>query len=587
MDQNNKQKLLDQFSKLTDQQQKDTVFFMYENLPCAIKEKLDRILSAYLKSQERVQSSTDMDMSGMTQEEVKAQTEEILNTLEKINEEDCTLHGTLEQYYGYSNYYDYDDYNDYNDDDDENITYEDSEGVIEKISRAILFANDCFQNGYYQDALDLYDCLWDLNILLEMDEYDSNLTIDDLVDDKLLIVNMTQMAEQTLYADYQVRQPDERAENMYRYFVYPAFRDINVEKALQSGKQTLKQLDLFWNDWIFVLTEKEGEMETRLLREAALSCGGMPFLEKVAEKNYKLHPQLVLDVMDGYRQNGCYKEMEICGEHAAKQMNPQYCIRSQIIKQTILACEYQNKKYEEGAFWQEIFASDSTIKNLLLFFAADPKRAKEYSVYKRENELEEYRNNRELSWNKIDTDKYIPLRLLTGEFDEAATCCKDFKKVVGWSGSFMKKTLALFLLFLYQGETLRTATDKLIEEIRFDEEEPQTNLERQICKESEEKNEKMLWLLLKKWKTQYPMDSDQMKKHLVWIRQMMDARANEILRNTYRGKYGETAMYLCAIGEVEESLGTMNAKLRIQQEYKAKFPRHRAFQSEMTAFCKG
>ena len=81
------------------------------------------------------------------------------------------------------------------------------------------------------------------------------------------------------------------------------------------------------------------------------------------------------------------------------------------------------------------------------------------------------------------------------------------------------------------------------------------------------------------------MELDERKHHLAWIKQLMNDRADAIVGNTYRGKYQETAMYLCAIGEVEESFGTANAKTRIQQEYKSKFPRHRAFQSDMSEFC--
>lgn len=83
------------------------------------------------------------------------------------------------------------------------------------------------------------------------------------------------------------------------------------------------------------------------------------------------------------------------------------------------------------------------------------------------------------------------------------------------------------------------------------------------------------------------MELDERKQHLAWIKKLMKDRADAIVGNAYRGKYRETAMYLCAIGEVEESFGTVNAKGRIQQEYKSKFPRHRAFHSDMSEFCKG
>lgn len=577
----NEAQIISWLKKLTEKQQIEVCVYMYENMADREREKLNSALRKYLKNLARIQDNVNIEtnVAIMSSKERESWKEDSIKLLESIEDEEYKIQGQIEYDYTYDYY-----------DDSESVSYEDPDDVAGKIMQIIFFANGCFKSGYYQDALDLYDRLWALTIAVDVEYYDEeSLTLDELVKNQLLAADLGQMAEYTLYADYQVREPEERVEDMYQYFRYPAFDNVSMEKALTSGKEKLENTELFWREWIAFLSSKYGQRETQLLEEAALYCGGAELLEKVAEKNYCLHPQLVLDAMESYKNTEYYEKMERCGEKAVERMNHEYCIRSEIAKQTALAYEYQNKKYDQGVIWQEIFRSDSTIKNLLFFFAADPKRARHYPVYKNDGKVVNYQNSRELQRNQISKDQYVPLRLLMGDFDEVEKYCKQYKDPVGWTGSFMKETIAMFLLFLYQGKTLRTATSRLLFKIDFkeDEENLQTNLEKQIYKESRSKDISALWILLSKWKEQYPMELDERKQHLSWIKKLINDRADAIVGNTYRGKYQETAIYLCAIGEVEESFGTTNAKLRIQQEYKSKFPRHRAFHSDMSEFCKG
>ncbi len=579
--QNNEAKIISQLKKLTEQQQIEACVYMYENMRDREREKFDSILSKYLKNLARIKDNTNgnSNVAAMSLKERTSWKEDSIKLLESIENGEYILQGSIEYDYGYDYY-----------DDAGETSYEDPDEITDKIMQIIFFANGCFQAGYYQDARDLYDRLWELTVTADVEDYgEESLTLNELVQNQLLAADLNQMAEYTLYADYQVREPDERVEDMYQYFRYPVFDNISMEKALASGKDKLEDTELFWKEWIEFLSSKDGRTETRLIEEAALYCGGCELLEKVAEKNYRLHPQIVLDAMETYKNAALYEKMGRCGEKAIKQMNSEYCIRSQIAKQTALAYEYQNKKYDQGIIWQEIFRSDSTITNLLFFLAADPKRVKNYTVYKNDGKVMNIQNNRELQRNQISKNQYVPLRLLTGGFGEVETYCKRYKASIGWTGSFMKETIALFLLLLYQEKTLRTATSRLLFQIDFEEvgEEKQVNLEKQIYKESRSKDVSALWILLLKWKEQYPMELDERKQHLAWIKKLMKDRADAIVGNAYRGKYRETAMYLCAIGEVEESFGTVNAKGRIQQEYKSKFPRHRAFHSDMSEFCKG
>ncbi len=53
------------------------------------------------------------------------------------------------------------------------------------------------------------------------------------------------------------------------------FRDLHLEDMLQVGREELAETARFWEDWITLLKNEEGDVEARLLQEAVFVSGGV------------------------------------------------------------------------------------------------------------------------------------------------------------------------------------------------------------------------------------------------------------------------------------------------------------------------
>ena len=145
------------------------------------------------------------------------------------------------------------------------------------------FAWDCLNDQRYEEALDIFERLLDLEVSAVPDDFDF-LGLEELNGENITNLDLTRLALSVLYADYQLTKPEERAESLYSYFIYSIFRDIHVEDILRMGREELDGLDRFWEDWIALLETKAEQTATRLLREAALYYGGTEGLARIAAR---------------------------------------------------------------------------------------------------------------------------------------------------------------------------------------------------------------------------------------------------------------------------------------------------------------
>lgn len=96
-----------------------------------------------------------------------------------------------------------------------------------------------------------------------------------LKENNLIHADMKALALLTLYADYQFLSPEKRAEGIYLYFSMSAFSKLHIEDMFRIGRESLKDTERFWKDWIELLKNKNGDAEARLLKEAVLQKRGI------------------------------------------------------------------------------------------------------------------------------------------------------------------------------------------------------------------------------------------------------------------------------------------------------------------------
>lgn len=208
----------------------------------------------------------------------------------------------------YLNVDEYEDYSDSYWDSDLITDYYDDQGIGDKIEFMIKFAQDCVDDRKYREANDIYKWLWEMCVSTDLE----------------------QLALRTLYTDYQVQEPKNRAEDMYLYFSIYTFRKLHIQDMFCIGREELDGTEQFLEDWIALLQTKSGDAESRLLQEVVLYQQGVAGLVKMADKNCDVHPSLYLSAMLEYNKKHDYLQIEKIGERALEKIDSKLKIRSKI-----------------------------------------------------------------------------------------------------------------------------------------------------------------------------------------------------------------------------------------------------------------
>lgn len=491
----------------------------------------------------------------------------------------------------YLNTEEYEDYSDGYWDSEWITEYYDNQGIGDKLQYMIQFAKDCVDDRRYQEATELYEWLWKMSVFTDS-EYDEEgfADLETLEENNLIHTDMKQLALLTLYADYQVLPVNERAKDMYRYFSYGTFAKLHLEEMFHVGREELEDTEQFWKDWIDLLKAKEGDIETRLLKEAVLYCEGIDGLYETAKENASVHPSLYLAVMEQYEKGHLYDKIEEVGENALSTIDVHLIIRSDIALKTAFAASCLNHQEKMMQFCWESFVSDSTVRNYLRLFGTD-KMAEMYGMRGKEvlrnrtagNAQQSYRSS-EQNKNIMSDYEYNRLVFYTGGFGTAKKVSKNPKGSLGWSSSFIEDGLRLFLLYLYDSPRPSKSAKSIAAYIGFPDEKERKNLlefESEIQRESKERNVIEFWNYFQRWKRYFPMEKTEREKYLIWAEDIVYQRADAIVSGQHRSHYREVAELLAIVGEIKEEKGAPGAKKHIYEQYKKKFPRHSSFQREM------
>ena len=467
--------------------------------------------------------------------------------------------------------------------------YYDNQGVGDKIMYMIRFAEDCVKDRRYQEANEIYEWLWEMSVFTD-NEFGDPVDIEMLSDNDLIHTDMKRLALLTLYADYQGLPSEKRAEDMYLYFSFSTFSKIHMEEMFYVGREKLEDTERFWKDWIELLKGKNGDVEARLLKEAVLYCKGIEGLLEMAEENVSIHPSLYLAVMDEYEKGHYYEKIEEVGKKAIDKIDANLTIRGEIALKTAYVSSNLMHKEKMMQFCWECFCSDSTVKNYLRLFGTEEMakrygmRGKEVLINRIKGDQENNWRNSELRRNVIDDYEYYSLIFYTGDFEKIKTISKNPKGSLGWSSSFIRNGIRLFLIYLYEKTLPSKAAASIAAYIGFPDTkdgESRMYFENIILEECFKYKVSEFWNYFQRWKRHFPMGDEERKMYLSWAEKIVYSRADAIVSGQHRNHYGEVAGLLAIVGEIKESMGMSGAKSEIFVQYKNRFPRHSSFQKEM------
>ncbi len=467
--------------------------------------------------------------------------------------------------------------------------YYDNCGLGDKLAAMTRFAKDCVDDRRYREANEIYEWLWEMSVSTD-NEYDDSVNLGILAENNLIHIDMKQLALLTLYAEYQGLQPEKRAEKLYLYFIYDTFHKLHMEEMLHVGRESLKDTEQFWKNWIELLKNKNGDVEVRLLKEAILYCEGIEGLSKLADENSAIHPSLYLALMDEYEKGHMYERIVETGTKAIDALDVNLAIRGEIALKAAFASSYLQNEKKMMQFCWECFRSDSTVKNYLRLFGTE-EMANQYGVHGREvlknivksSQICDWRKT-ELRRNVISDYEYYRLSFYMGDFETAKTASKNPKGSLGWSSSFIQDGIRLFLLYLYEKPFPSKAAVSAAAYIGFSDTKDKENLigfERKILEESREHKVSEFWNYFQRWKRYFPIETNDKKRYLAWAEKIVYGRADAIVSGQHRNHYGQAAVLLAMVGEIKETMGQAGAGSIIFAEYKRKFPRHSSFQKEM------
>lgn len=493
-------------------------------------------------------------------------------------------------------YLDVDEYEDYSDsywDRDWITDYYDNQGIGDKVEFMIRFAQDCVDDRKYQEANDIYEWLWEMSVSTDPEYECDPVDLELLSEKKIIHADLEQLALLTLYADYQVQKPENRAEDIYLYFSIYTFRKLHIQDMFCIGREELDGTEQFWKDWIALLQTKSGDAESRFLQEAVLYQEGIDGLVKMADKNCDVHPSLYLSAMQEYNKKHEYLQIEKIGDSAIEKIDSKLIIRSRIALMAAYAASCLGHAEKQMQFCWECFRSDSTDRNFLRLFGTE-EMAEKYGLTGREilcsrekGNPTGYVRNSELERNIVGDYGYYTLSFYTGDFQKVKAVSKNPQGSLGWSGSFIRYGVRLILLYLYENPLPSKAAAGIAGYVGFSDGNDlslQMNFESEIAEESRRLKVSIFWNYFQRWKKYFQMSEKEKITYFSWAEKIVYSRADAIVSGQHRRHYGEVAQLLALVAEIKEGMGEAGAKQMIFQEYKKKFPRHSSFQAEMRSY---
>lgn len=544
--------------------------------------QMENLIAQYTSGS--VKAQTKEKTVRMSQEFVDEKMRQLKIWMNQIDEGELTL--------------DVEEYEDYSEDywDRDWVTeYYDNQGIGDKLLYAIQLAKDCVDDCRYQEANFIYEWLWAMEVCAES-EYSEECDpadLQDLTEHDIIRTDLRQLALLTLYAAYQALDADRRAEDLYLYFSHRAFQDLHLEDMLQVGREELAETARFWEDWITLLKNEEGDVEARLLQEAVLYQGGVERLGAVAEEVCNLHPSLYLSAMEAYHKRHEYEQIEKIAETALIKINKRLKIRGDIALKAAYAASCLSHDEQMMRFCWECFCSDSTVRNYLRLFGTK-EMAQQYGMRGKEvlfsglKGEERYQiRNKELCQNQIGKWNYYELCFYTGDFGTAKQASKNPSGSLGWSSSFIDRGIRLFLLYLYENPQPSKAASSVAQQVGFVDDPlsyASMHFESAVAEESRARKVSIFWNYFQRWKQYFPMEQNERKKYLAWAEKIVYSRADAIVSGQHRSHYHEVAVLLALTAENKEAMGVQGARQEIFAQYRKKFPRHSSFQGEMKSY---
>lgn len=484
----------------------------------------------------------------------------------------------------------------------EEILYSDPEHIMSVIEDAVKLAHACYDRELFGLSSELYERLRTLAIQTDGEYSGEPVSLDEAVRMNLLQIDYDAFLKEALVSVYLHNSSGERAEKIFEMIAGAAGSAITLESFLQSSETELPDVQEFLRDMTVFLGKRRGYKERHLLEEAVSLEDSWERFHEAAATYASDHPGLYKKAVFENPGNLDKEQLLQLGKEAVENIPIKYVIRSEIALRTAELALELGLVLEAEKYRLEAFRSDVSPINYLRAYleAGDYTKMREdlrgiydsyiddaYSVFKEGYDYSGYRHpENEVAETSPGRNTLLSLMFFDGRYEEVLRFGMSTKKTVGWSDTFMKRGMALFLLYLYQRDSLlsgcREMCRRVCEEIAFDTE--------NYCKGlagtdvNDIPKETVFMKLFRKWQERITMSEETRKVVLRDIEGWIRKRVKGIMEGNHRKYYGECASYIAAYGEVLESRGISGAKEKIMEDYRSEYSRRRAFHEELRRY---
>ncbi len=510
----------------------------------------------------------------------------VRDNLKSIDSQEITITGILNE-----------EYDDWYNDSDEEFYYEDNNGISDMLAEACDFVHICMDRERYKEGFEVGNQMLEMEILCDNEYGDEEFSLGDMVHHELLYCNLKQVILDTVYCAYHAVPPIKRPEALYGIIVNAKEDAVTLEAIMQHGDEELPALEEFLSCWITYLGDKTGHDADRLILEAAGLLNDIPLEVQYAEKYAAIHPGLYLNILE----NGKYataNDMVSIGIQAMKAIPKKYIMRSRVALKTaeyVIAANGETSLL--GKCYYAAYESDTSALNYLRELLNDCENEKKKEelqkvfmklpVHKSNGYFGMYESSgscSEREENRPDGNMVLLLRFLDGQFADVLDQGLNQSQALGWTGTFMKQGIALYLLYLYEGQWHGKGMAAMAEIVKSAMKFSSEEYRKGVCGSEETGENELFCQLFLKWKSMAQMESDMRERAVKRITALLEKRTAGIMDANRRNYYGECAAYIAALGEVLESMGEMNAKQRLMTSYKDKYSRRSAFREELRRY---
>lgn len=507
----------------------------------------------------------------------------VRDNLKSIDSQEIAITGILNE-----------EYDDWYDDIGGEFYYEDNDGISDMLEEACDFVHTCMDWERYKEGFEVGNQMLEMEILCD-NEYDGEeFSLGDMVHHELLNRGLKQVVLDIAYCAYQAVLPEKRPEALYGVIVKSEEDAITLEAIMQYGDEELPALEEFLPCWIAYLGDKTGHDADRLIGEAVGLLNDVSLEIRYADKYAANHPGIYWNILDNTKKLTA-NDMVSIGINAMKAIPKKYVMRSRIALKT---AEYAVVAGRERSLLEKCYfaayESDTSALNYLRVLLNDRENEKKREELQKIFMKSSKRKDRgsfdmyerryscsEREENSPDSNMVLLLRFLDGQFADVLDKGLNESGALGWTGTFMKQGIAMYLLYVHEGEWngkgIAAMTEIVKRAMRFSAE-----TYRQGTYGLEEIGEDELFCqLFLKWKSMVQMESDIRDRVVKRITELLEKRTAGIMDANRRNYYGECAAYIAALGEVRESMGEMGAKQNLMESYKDKYSRRSAFRAEM------